>query len=101
MLNSSRSPAQVQRYRDRSSGPLLAWLAFGSPGDCAALLAERKATLAAVLDRYDYVLMLDPPEYARNLVAERVQLLDRRGSAWMYRVLPSHQGQGRSSSSSH
>lgn len=87
--------------RKCSSGPLLAWLAFGASGDCAALLAERKATLDAVLDRYDYVLMLDPPDYGRNLIAARVELLDRRGSAWMYRVLPSHQGQGRSSSLSH
>jgi hypothetical protein len=87
--------------RKCSSGPLLAWLAFGASGDCAALLAERKATLDAVLDRYDYVLMLDPPDYARDLLASRIELVDRRGVASMYRVLPSHQGQGRSSSSSH
>ena len=87
--------------RKCSSGPLLAWLAFGASGDCAALLAERKATLDAVLDRYDYVLMLDPPDYARDLIAARIELVDRRGVASMYRVLPSHQGQGRSSSSSH
>ena len=79
--------------RKCSAEPLLAWLAFRS-GDCAALLAERKATLDAVLDRYDYVLMLDPPGYARSLVASHLELLDTRGSVWMYRVLGSRHGQG-------
>jgi hypothetical protein len=99
--------------RKCSSGPLIGGLVSGSE-DCAALLAERQAALDAVVDRYDYVLMLDPPDYARRLVASHVELLDRRGSAWLYRVLasprttaasagmdPAHQGQGRSYSRSH
>jgi hypothetical protein len=86
--------------RKCSSGALLRWFVAAS-GDCAALLAERKATLDAVLDRYDYVLMLDPPDYAKDLVASRVELVQQVGVAWMYRVVDVHQGQGRSSSSSH
>ncbi len=79
--------------------PLLAWFVAGSRG-CDALLAERSAKLAAVLDRYDYVLMLDPPEYARRLLPSYVQLAAHRGSAWLFRV-PPHQGHGRSHSLSH
>jgi hypothetical protein len=86
--------------RKCSSGRLLAWLVARS-GDCAALLAERTATLDAVVDRYDYVLMLDPPDYATSIVTPHAELVDHRGSAWMYRVLASHQGQGRSYSRSH
>jgi len=86
--------------RKCSSGALLGWFVAGS-GDCDALLAGRKAALDAVLDRYDYVLMLGPPDYARSLVASRVEIVEQRGSAWLYRVIDAHQGQGRSSSRSH
>ena len=86
--------------RKCSSGRLLAWLVARS-GDCAALLAERTATFDAVVDRYDYVLMLGPPDYATSIVTPHAELVDHRGSAWMYRVLASHQGQGRSYSRSH
>jgi hypothetical protein len=86
--------------RKCSSGALLGWFVARS-GDCDALLAERKAALDAALDRYDYVLMLDPPDYGKSLVASRIELREHVGSAWMYRVVDGHQGQGRSSSSSH
>ena len=52
--------------RKCGSDKVLAFLAFGAAGDCATLLAERKATLDEVLDRYDYVLMLGPPAYAKE-----------------------------------
>ena len=87
--------------RKCGSNKLLAWAAFGASGDCASMLAERKAELDKVLGRYDYVLMLDPPDYARDLLASRIALVDRKGAAWLYRVLPAHQGQGRSYSRSH
>jgi hypothetical protein len=45
--------------------------------------------------------MLDPPDYATSIVTPHAELVDHRGSAWMYRVLASHQGQGRSYSRSH
>ena len=71
--------------RKCSTTPLIAWLQSGKLG-CEAILAERKATLDAVLDRYDYILMLDPPDYARALVASRTSFVDRRGAAWLFRV---------------
>ncbi|HEY3819090.1 MAG TPA: hypothetical protein VGL81_18100 [Polyangiaceae bacterium] len=86
--------------RKCSSGSFLAWF-VARPAGCQELLAERTATLDAVVDRYDYVLMLDPPDYGASLVAAHAELVDHRGSAWMYRVLASHQGQGRSYSRSH
>ena len=77
------------------------WLAalVAAPGDCAALLAEREAALDPALDRYDYVLMLDPPDYAQTLLGSRGELVTREGSAWLFRV--DHQGQGRSYSRNH
>jgi hypothetical protein len=86
--------------RKCSSGAVLAWF-VAAPGDCHALLAERKATLDAVLDRYDYVLMLEPPDYARSLLASRIELVEQRGAAFLYRVADGDQGHGRSSSRSH
>jgi hypothetical protein len=55
-------------------------------GECSALLAARKAAMEQVIDRYDYVLMLDPPEYGRELVAARLHLVKQVGSAWLYAV---------------
>jgi hypothetical protein len=72
--------------RKCGSDKVLAFLAFGAAGDCATLLAERKATLDEVLDRYDYVLMLGPPGYAKDLIASRVELLVQKGEAFVYRV---------------
>jgi len=57
------------------------------PGACAELLADRKAALEAVIDRYDYVLMLEPPPYGRDLVAPHLRLVSHVGSAWLYAVL--------------
>ena len=72
----------------RKCGPsaLLARL-DDSKGNCASLLAARKATLDAALDHYDHVLMIAPPDYARALEAPRLELEDRRGSVWMFRVV--------------
>jgi hypothetical protein len=73
--------------RKCGKNPLIAWLAFGASGGCATLLAERKATLDAVIDRYDYVLMLDPPDYGRDLIAPHLEIVDTKGLAWLYRVV--------------
>jgi hypothetical protein len=59
------------------------------PGDCKSRLAERKETLEAVIDRYDYVLMIDPPDYGRALIAPHLKLVRQVGAAWMYAVVPS------------
>lgn len=56
------------------------------PGDCTELLAGRKAALEAVIDRYDYVLMIEPPPYGQDLIAPHLRLVDHVGSAWMYAV---------------
>jgi hypothetical protein len=58
------------------------------PGTCEELLAQRKQTLEAVIDRYDYVLMLEPPPYGRDLIAPHLRLVSHVGSAWMYAVVP-------------
>jgi hypothetical protein len=58
------------------------------PGTCEELLAARKKTLEAVIDRYDYVLMLEPPAYGRDLIASHLRLVSHVGSAWMYAVVP-------------
>ena len=60
-------------------------------GTCEGMLAERKASLAAVIDRYDYVLMIDPPDYGRDLIAPHLKLQSHIGSAWLYAVVPSTQ----------
>jgi hypothetical protein len=57
------------------------------PGDCTELLASRKAALQAVIDRYDYVLMLEPPPYGQDLIAPHLRLVSHVGSAWMYAVI--------------
>jgi len=56
-------------------------------GGCAGLLAGRRAALDAVIDRYDYVLMLDPPDYGRALLEEHLELRSRVGSAWLFAVV--------------
>ena len=57
------------------------------PGECKDLLADRAAILDAVVDRYDYVLMLDPPPFAHDLMARHLALVSQVGSAWAYRVI--------------
>ena len=56
------------------------------PGECTELLAGRKAALEAVIDRYDYVLMIEPPPYGQSLIAPHLRLVSHVGSAWMYAV---------------
>jgi hypothetical protein len=58
------------------------------PGDCNGRLAERKEALETVIDRYDYVLMIDPPDYGRALIAQHLRLVSQVGAAWMYAVVP-------------
>jgi hypothetical protein len=71
--------------RKCSSSHIIAALQSGSQ-TCDAILAERKSTLDRVLDRYDYVLMIDPPDYAVALVAPRLTLVASRGEARLFRV---------------
>jgi len=68
------------------AGTLRSWLVHVN-GTCEGMLAERKAGLEAVIDRYDYVLMIDPPQYGRDLIAPHLKLLSHVGSAWMYAVV--------------
>jgi hypothetical protein len=56
------------------------------PKDCTELLADRKAALEEVIDRYDFVLMIEPPPYGRDLVASHLRLVSHVGSAWVYAV---------------
>jgi hypothetical protein len=58
-------------------------------GDCQDLLAARKKAIEAVIDRYDYVLMLAPPAYGRELFASRLELVSQVGDAWLYAIVHS------------
>jgi hypothetical protein len=62
------------------------WFVMAVPGTCKELLAAGKASLEAVIERYNYVLMLEPPAYGRNLIAPHLRLVSHVGSAWMYAV---------------
>jgi hypothetical protein len=55
-------------------------------GECSQLLADRRRKLEKVIDRYEYVLMLDPPEYGRELLPSELRLVNRVGSAWLYAI---------------
>ncbi len=55
-------------------------------GECSQLLLDRRRKLEKVVDRYDYVLMLDPPEYGRDLLPSELRLVSRVGSAWLYAI---------------
>lgn len=55
-------------------------------GTCADAVVARQQALAAVLDRYDYVLMLHPSEHEQELFASGLRLLRHVGAAWMYAV---------------
>ncbi|HEX3344282.1 MAG TPA: hypothetical protein VHS09_06900, partial [Polyangiaceae bacterium] len=59
-------------------------------GSCDDALAGRRQELGRVLDRYDYVLMLDPPPFGRDLLGPRLRLVRQSGSAWLYAVV--HEG---------
>ena len=77
----------IARECSPPGSPLHWFVSAGGP--CEGQIAERKVTLEAVIDRYEYVLMLDPPQYARDLIAPHLKLLGRVGSAWLYAVVPS------------
>jgi hypothetical protein len=55
-------------------------------GECSQLLADRRRKLEKVVDRYDYLLMLDPPPYGRELLPSELHLVSRVGSAWLYAI---------------
>jgi hypothetical protein len=55
-------------------------------GDCSQHLAERRRKLEKVIDRYEYLLMLDPPEFGRELLPSKLHLVRREGSAWLYAI---------------
>jgi hypothetical protein len=73
------------RRRCAEPGSPIRWF-VNVPGDCAGLLAARKADLEVVIDRYDDVLMLDPPPYGRDLIASHLRLVSHVGTAWLYAV---------------
>lgn len=54
--------------------------------ECTEKLGDRTSSIDKVIDRYDYVLMLEPPDYAQQLVAPHAELHERVGSAWLYAV---------------
>ncbi len=57
-------------------------------GDCSRHLEDRKKKLEKVIDRYDYLLMLDPPLFIeRALLPPKLRLVSHVGSAWLY-VIP-------------
>jgi hypothetical protein len=64
----------VRDCRDRASA------------ECEKSLKERRSELETVVDRYDYVLMIDPPDYGRELIGEHLTLRSRVGSAWLFEV---------------
>ena len=55
--------------------------------DCSQYREERTRKLEKVIDRYEYVLMLDPPEFGRDLLSSKLHLVRRVGSAWLYAVV--------------
>ena len=55
-------------------------------GSCSEHLADRKGKLEKVVDRYDYVLMLDPPSFGREILPAKLRLVDHVGAAWLYAV---------------
>jgi hypothetical protein len=59
-------------------------------GSCDDAVAGRRRELERVLDRYDFVLMLDPPPFGRDFLARGLQLVLQRGSAWLFAVV--HEG---------
>jgi hypothetical protein len=55
-------------------------------GKCAETLAARKTALDKVAERYDAVLLITPPDFARAALARGFTLLRHVGIAWMYAV---------------
>jgi hypothetical protein len=56
-------------------------------GDCGRHLADRKGKLEKVVDRYDYLLMLDPPGCCQDLLPSKLRLVSHVGSAWLYAIV--------------
>jgi hypothetical protein len=60
-------------------------------GDCNQHLAERKAKLERVIDRYEYLLMLDPPQFiGQGLLPSKLRLVSHVGSAWLFAIAGAH-----------
>jgi hypothetical protein len=55
-------------------------------GDCNQNLAERRQKLEKVIDRYEYLLMVDPPDFGRKLLPSKLRLVSHVGSAWLYAI---------------
>lgn len=55
---------------------------------CQELLRAREETLEAAADKYDYVLMIDPPDYIKGILPGRLSLRAHQGSAWLYAIVP-------------
>jgi hypothetical protein len=51
---------------------------------CRIALSRRRESLAAVIDRYQYVLLLSPPDYVREALAEHLTFRKEVGVAWLY-----------------
>jgi hypothetical protein len=56
-------------------------------GECSQNLVDRMRKLEKVVDRYDYVLMLDSTEYERGFLPSELRLVSRVGSAWLYAIV--------------
>ena len=80
----------VRRTCEDPSSPVR-WF-VSTPDTCTDLLEARRSGLETVIDRYDYVLMLDPPPYGRELIAEHLALVSHVGAAWLYAVQDTHAG---------
>jgi hypothetical protein len=53
---------------------------------CQDAMAARKSELEGVIGRYDYVLMVGPPDYGQKLLASHLRLIGHVGSAWAYAI---------------
>ena len=54
--------------------------------ECSQLLAGRRQKFQKVVDRYDFVLMLEPPGDGRELLSPQLRLVGHTGSAWLYAI---------------
>jgi hypothetical protein len=60
--------------------------------DCRSRLLAMRDSLNAVVGRYDFILMIAPPEIARTILTEGLSLRRRVGDAWIF---PTRQDRGR------
>ena len=67
-------------------GAAVNWFVHRDDEPCSQHLAERTRKLEKVIDRYEYLLMLAPPELGRELLPQKLHLVRRAGSAWLYAI---------------